>query len=283
MSAQLFPDVEQVMDVLFSELPDGPYAKDRANDVDMDRRSFSSSEIRAHAQFFALMYESLKLNYDDKFLQTVTLDGLLNWEKELFKEAQDTLLPYAVRRNNLISKLRANGGISLPAIRDVVANILDPYGLMFEILTYSGQFNGQAYGAWRLGLSILGYDTYLGLQDPLLGANTDPGTPLDCALDFAAAGITMQQLREIQFTAYAYEVRIYGVASPELLIRLDRALTEYEPARSDHIIINDASPPQDDPENFDIGSFTGPLTDEIDCGTFTELSPTYEVFDLGGF
>ncbi len=227
-----------------SELPDGVYANDRADDADYAKRSNSSAELRAHAQMLAFMYENLQTIYLDKFITTVTPTGLASWEKTLFSSAQDSMLPYSTRQQNLLAKRRANGGISLPAISAIIHAILDPQGLAFDIFTWNGASSGTGHGAWILDFSELGYDTYLSLRDPLQGAGQGAGiTPLDCNLNYAAAGLTAQQLIEIQETAYRYEVRIYGHASANTLALLDAQLTALEPARSDHLIFNDAPGP----------------------------------------
>lgn len=242
MSAQFFPNIEQVLDVLMAELPDGPYPKDRADDPDPNKRSNSSAELRAHAQVFANLYSNLRVINQDKFISTVTQEGLARWEVELFAAIQDGALPYLTRQANLLAKIRAYGGISLPIIANVIHGLLDPLGLPFEIFPYSGQFNGMDYGAWIFGFSRLGLDTYLGLRDPLWGAQQD-FVPLDCSLDYAAAGITAQDLLDIQATAYTYEVQIYGNASAMTLSQLDLLLTQHEPARSTHVIRNNAPGP----------------------------------------
>ena len=242
MAAPIFPGVEDILDLIFAELPDGVFATDRADDVDFDKRSFSSSELRAHAQMFANAYELLSQTYQDKFISTVTEAGLNPWEKDLFATSQDSSLSFTRRQQNLLSKLRSIGGISLPAIRSVVDGILTPQGLTFAILPYSGQSNGVDNGAWLLGVSALGAGTYLSGADPLIGARQDPGyTPLDCSGNYAAAGLTADQYAAIQQTAYAYEVQIYGLADNATIALLDKQLTALEPARSTHYIRNNVS------------------------------------------
>jgi len=244
MSAQLFPSLEETLDILMAEVPRGVYATDGADDPNPDKRSVSSAELRAHAALIAGLYENLMNIYADKFASTVTPEGLPLWENDYFNTPQDQSQTFQVRKNNLIAKIRFSGGISLPAIRDVIGAILDPLGIDFEIYPWSGQFNGVHYGSWIFEFSQLDVDTYLGLRDPLWGAQQDPGlTPLDCNLDWAAAGITQQEMIEIQNTAYTYEVRIYGNADALTLALIDRQLTALEPARSTHVIRNNATGP----------------------------------------
>ena len=240
---QVFPSVEQLLDIIFAELPQGVYATDRADDANLDKRSYSSSELRAHAQLFANIYENLQNINSDKFISTVTLDGLSQWEYELFSSAADSMHNYIYRQQRLLSKIRASGGINLPAISSIISGILTPVGLTFAILPWSGQYNivANMYGTWRLDLSELDIDTFLGTIDPLVGASREPGiVPLDCAHNYTAAGITQAQMIEIQQAAYTYEVDIYGNADANTLALLDQQLTAFEPARSTHIIVNNA-------------------------------------------
>lgn len=239
---QFFLSVEQVLSILMDETPDKLYPKDRADNPDKTKNSYSSSELRAQAQLIANLYDNLALIDNDKALTTVSPSGLAYWEKQLFSAIQSSSLTYAQRQANLISKYRSSGGISLPAIRSVVAAILDPLGLPFAILPYSGQNNGTLQGAWVLEISTLEDDTWLAEMDPELGTGLGAGLiPLDCSLNYAAAGITSGQLLEIQKTAYAYEVQIYGVADAQTLALLDARLTALEPARSTHVIRNNVS------------------------------------------
>lgn len=278
MSAQIFPDVQQIMELLLAELPNGVYATDLADDPNSDRRSFTSSELRAHAQLLANLYSNLNDINSDKAITTVTPEGLAPWELELFAAAQDASLSYMTRQQNLLAKIRANGGISLPAIDTIVHGVLDPVGLPFVILPYSGQTNGSYTGAWVLDYSPLDEGTYLTLLDPIIGAQTD-FVPLDCSLDYAAAGITAQELADIQATAYTYEVRIFGVADQATLNLLDRQLTALEPARSTHVITNNAPEPVD-PNVIDFGApGSNTLVDIIDFNGPIDI--TYDIWDFG--
>lgn len=235
MTQQIFPNVEELLTLLMDEMPEGVYAEDRADHPNPSNRSFSSAEIRAHAQMIADAYANLKNINKDKFLTTVTTGGVGSWEKDLFKTAQDSNQTFEVRKANLIAKFRASGGINTSAIEDIVDSILTPVGLTFQISTWGCL--GKGDGAWVLDESALDVSTYLSLIDPLLGARPDM-VPLDCDLDYAAAGLTLQEMQDIQRTAYTYEVRIFGTADSTTLAQLDQALTQFEPARSTHEIRN---------------------------------------------
>jgi hypothetical protein len=234
MSAPIFLNSLEFLDILIAELPDGVYPTDYADSEDVSKRSISSSELRAIALQLGTASDNLAAIYSDKFLSLAGGDGLTAYERDYFATTQDGSLSLDDRRANLISKLRATGGISLPAVKSVVESILGD--IPFDLLPYSGQGGG---GAWILGTSALGVSSWLGALDPLIGARSDNGlTPLDCNLAYAADGLSLDQLASIQRTAFTYEVRIYGAASDQTLMLLDQRLSQLEPARSTHIIRN---------------------------------------------
>lgn len=281
MTLPVFPEVEDILTIIMGELPQGVYAQDRANDPDPDNRSYSSSELRAGAQMIANLYANLEDIWENKWISTVNPDGLSAWETELFGSPQNAALPFATRQANLLAKRRAQGSIALPAIAAIVSGLLQPLGLSFAILPYSGQYNGTEYGAWILGFSQLGMDTFLSLEDPLYGTGLGVGeTPLDCSLNYAAAGLTAQDLANIQATAYTYEVQIYGNADANTLALMNTLLTEHEPARSTHIITNNASGPVS-PNVLDCGPpGSNTIIDSIDCGPGSRSAATYDVLDF---
>lgn len=240
MSQPLFPEVDILLDLIMAEIPSGVYAEDLANDPNPNNRSVSSSEFRANAVMIANLYSNMSDINDDKNINSVTSDGLPFWEKDLFSSIQNSSLGRLQRIQNLLVKFQSDTGISLPAIQGVIASILDPLGLPFQILPYSGQSNGTMTGAWILEVTPLEFGSYLASLDPLFGAQQDM-TPLDCNLDYAAAGITAEDLADIQATAYTYEVQIYGNAGADTLAYLDKILAQDEPARSTHIITNNAT------------------------------------------
>lgn len=238
-----FLNTEQLLDILLAELPPGVYPQDRANSSDVTKISYSSAELRAHATLIAGVYLQANNVFNNFFITTLTPDGLAQWEKDYFGAIQDSSLSFTERQQNLFAKFRATGGLSLPYITSIVSGILTPVGLTFAILPLSGQVNTNGdTGTWILGYSSLGQNTYLGSLDPIIGEQSG-FTPLDCSLNYTAAGITADQLADIQETAYAYEVRIYGNADATTLALLDKDLTKFEPARSTHIILNNSTPP----------------------------------------
>lgn len=274
MSQPIFLNITEVMQILLGELPQGVYASDFADLPNVNMRSYSSSEIRAHAQVYANIYSNLQDIYQNKFLSTVQPSAIGSWEKDLFVQVIDSSTPFETRKQNALTKYRATGGISYIYIYNLIFSILQPLGLDFTLAT----FCGMPMGAWHLDVSPLDRDTFLAEQDPILGA-VQTFTPLDCSLDYAAAGLTLAQFRSIQATAYTYAVYIYGNADAMTLSTLDQVLTQAEPGGSTHIIINN-SPLPIDPNILDLGGGSGcTLIDAIDCGT-GEIGATFNVWDL---
>lgn len=279
MTIPLFLNVNQLMAILMSELPEGVYSEDWANDPNPDNRSYSSSEIRAHAQMMADAYANLEIIYTDKFISTVSQDALSSWEVLLFGSPQDASQSYDTRQMNLLTKFRARGGISYAYIYNLVSQILNPLGINFDLVTW----NGLNDGAWILEFTELDLGTYLAAVDPLYGNNLSL-TPLDCTLNYEAAGITQQDLIDIQETAYTYEIRIYGNASQSVLNLLNQTLTTNEKAGTTHIITNNFPSPPMSGVSIDFGPFLGDtLIDVVQFGSFTSLPITYDIWDFGGF
>jgi len=272
-----FLSEDEVFLILHSELPEGVYAEDFAKSADPTKRSWSSSELRAWAKLTSIAYASLENIYEDKTATNASALGIERWEKDWFFYGGDATLTWEERRAALLVKIRSRGGLSYAAINAVVAAILERLGFTWDIVTLSGSLGG----VWMVDTSSrLDVDTYLAPGDPLRGAVR--GVALDCALDYAAVGITAEQLAGIQEAAYIYVVRILGDTLPEgVQNMLDLQLSLFEPARSMHIIVNNFS--GDCPDIIDGGLFTtARYFGIIDGGRFGVASE-YDVIDGGAF
>lgn len=220
-----FATTEQIFDLIASELPENMFSQDRADNPDYTKRSVSSAEIRAYAQLIEDLYTNLKAIYDDQTILTASETAIPRWEKMLFAESQDSGQSYQVRVSNLVSKIRANGGISFQVIYDILSGLFVGTGLAFDLVTLNGN-NG---GAWILDESILDVSTYLSEIDPINYAN------LGCDFSSYPPGV----LEQVQRVAYTYQVRVYGHANDALIARINQVCTDFEPARSTHEILND--------------------------------------------
>lgn len=220
-----YPTEDQAFSIIQGEMPDGVYSPDLALNADTSKNAWTSAEVRTWAKLFKDAYDSLLAIYNNKFVTLADHSGIENWEKVLFASPVDATLSWDDRRTNLLTQLRYLGGINFAAINNVVAGILTPLGLPYNIYTLNGARPGSA---WIMDISLLGVDTYLVGMDPIRGAIRS--APLDCSLDYAAAGLTLAQLHAIQATAYTYVVKITGTASDATMAKLDAALTIFEGA-----------------------------------------------------
>lgn len=185
MSNPIFLDIEQIVTILMGEMPRGVFAEDRADSPVIAKRSYSSSEIRAHASLYANLYLNLQNIYLNKFISTVQSDGLARWEVDLFSTPQNSALSFETRKTNLLVKWRARGGLSYPYVFNQIQTLLSPLGLDFALKVYSGS----PEGAWRVGVSPLDLDTYLAEEDPLEGMASEI-YPLDCDFAINFLGVT---------------------------------------------------------------------------------------------
>lgn len=255
---------DESFDIMQGELPQGVYAADRAKAADATKRSWSSSELRAWAKLTYYAYAALAQVYDNKFISYANEEGIARWEKDLLFYGGDGTLMLEERRAVLLAKVRATGGLSYTAINALVGGVLEPLGFSWDIVGLNG-FRG---GAWMIDTqSRIDRDTFLAAGDPLRGAVI--GSALDCDLDYAAVGITAEQLEGIQQAAYTYVVRILNDTLPDsVLAFLDLLLTTFEAARSTHLIV----------QNF----ITGDVPDVIDGGRFT-TTRYFGIIDGGRF
>jgi hypothetical protein len=252
-------------------MPPGLYSADTAKNANTALNAWTSSEARAWAMLFTDAYASLLAIWNNKFVTLADASGIQRWEIMVFGSPQSATLSLTQRRNAVLAQLQYQGGINYAIIYAAVYALLNPLGFTFVIQTYNGAVPGSA---WILGTSLLGLDTYLAPCDPIKGT---AGTPLDCSLDYAAAGLTAAQLASIQQTAYTYAVKITGTATDATIAQLDTILTKLEGASRTHQIVNNFQGPYLD--SIDGGNWDAdPVPDTvIECGTFAEVARYYTI------
>jgi hypothetical protein len=194
---------------------------------------FSTADQYSVASVLGDAYANQEEVYDNYF-PTVTVDNLPDFEFLYFGYNLDSTLTIDQRRVLLLNKIRTKRRTTPQDIIDVIYTIIDP-SIPVEILEWNGNFNGTRYGAWILGVSTLGIDTFLSGRAPIYGAQLDKA-PLDCDLDVAAAGITEEDLINIQDTAFTYTVNIGVTLDVQTLTMLDSALNAAEGASRRHFI-----------------------------------------------
>jgi hypothetical protein len=268
-----FPTENQLFGVLQGELPPGLYSDDTANNENPANNAWTSSEVRAWALLFVDLYSSLLAIWNNKFVTLADASGIQRWEIMLFGAPQSATLTLTQRRNALLAQLQYQGGINYAIIYAATYALLNPLGFAFGIQTYNGARPGSS---WILNSSLLGLDTYLAPCDPIKGTG---GTPLNCSLDYEAAGITTAQLASIQSTAYTYVVKITGTATDATIAQLNTLLTKFEGASRTHQVVNNFQGPYLD--SIDGGCWdTDPVPATIiDCGPFSISS---RAFQIGG-
>lgn len=161
---------------------------------------------------------------------------IMEWEKTIMGDALDASATSDQRKTRYLERLRAARGISIPRIESVVRSVIGE-SVLFEVVE-----NGCHDGAWVLDESELDISTILNGQN---GMNIVP-RPDNMNCDYLTetpAGYTRQEWLDYRDDTYRYEVRIYDytlTADEESL--LDRELDRFEPARSDHTIVDGLDP-----------------------------------------
>lgn len=146
-----------------------------------------------------------------------TLDGTLSLED---------------RRALLLKRIRTRLRPTLVDLKSVVYTIIDS-SIPVELVDL-----GCGDAGWILDVSQLDISTILNEFNGL--ERTGPNL---CQLDAADYGLTPEEFARLQAQAYTYEVLIYGYTLTDAQrAQLDQALSQYEAARSQHIILDGLDP-----------------------------------------
>lgn len=137
------------------------------------------------------------------------------------------------RRDRVIAKVRQRRRTTPSDLKQTVYTIIDG-SIQVEIVEL-----GCSSGAWILDESELEIMTYLsGWSGVQFGYREDW-----CTVTAAELGISEQDYLDYRAEVYTYEVRIYGYTlTAEELQQLEQALTENEPSRSQHVILDGLDP-----------------------------------------
>ena len=214
-----FLSQEQIYRMLQRELPEGTYPDGPASAF------YSTADSDATAKVIAGVYDNLSRIYENMWPETAD-EQLSDWEIKVFGRNLSASLTLAQRRALVIAKIRSQSGISKADISALVSTIIGS-DKIFEIIEW-----GFGDGAWVLGESQLGINTFL--AGPSRFRATGPDL---CSADPADYGMTSDDWLDMRSDAYTYEVRIYtATLSEEVYLALDVALSDSEPARSQHVI-----------------------------------------------
>lgn len=215
----IFIEREQLYRLLQRELPEAVYPDGAPSGF------YSTADMDSVAKALASSYESLERIYDNYFPQHAD-ENLEKWEFALFGLPGDMSLGLAERRERVIAKLRAQRGLTVAEMIDVVKEIIGE-DKEVEIAEWNCMTGG-----WSLDESQLDIETVLNAYH-LLDATGD----LAGCSDGSDFGIDPEVYKEMRAQAYTYEVRIYNYTlTSDERTAIDEALTKAEPARSDHEI-----------------------------------------------
>lgn len=237
-----FLNANEIYRLFQRELPEGVYP-----DSGSPSAYFSTASAQAKSITVESLYKNMGRIYDNYFPQTAD-EKINDWEVTVFGSAINASLPLGARRQKVINKLRSRPTLSRWEMITTVLNYV-PVGTFVQIVEY--QKTGPDFG-WRLGVSKLGSETFLGWGTaqvvPLGGAgNCSDLFKGRWVLGKSALGtetilggpFTYTQFTDAQNRAYGYEVRIFGVTLDSITrANLEADLKSREPARSSHVLLD---------------------------------------------
>lgn len=264
-----FLDTQTLYRVFQRELPEGVYPDGNPS------ASFSAASIYSKAQVFETMYANLNRIYDNYWPQTAD-EKIGDWEITVFGQIQDASLSLDTRRQNVLTKIRAQPTITMWNILTLIAGLI-PAGMFVQI----AEFQCGSGRSWILGVSRFGKDTFLGWGSPNSIQGPDfchLAQNLGWRLGQSALGLNTflgshdaGNLILAQNRAYGYEIRIFGNIDAATLNLINLEVTKAEPARS-HFIIRTGLSLATYGLIFpvtDVGQFSG-----VDCITRDDTSTT---------
>lgn len=235
----LFLGRDIIYRLLQRELPQNVYADG------LPSAFFTTADMASVADVVATGYGNLQRIYDNYFPQ-YTVESIDQWVAKVFVGVSfDASVSLQDKRNRVIAKIRKQGNISLWEVLTLAVSFVPP-GKYVQILE-----NGSRQGAWHLGFSRLGKDTFLAYDfkfgDLDISDNdwcgflsTFNGWRIGrskLGLNTFLSRLSYLQIIEPQLQAYGYKLRIFdyqvtGTSFAQLITQVNYT----EPARSVHII-----------------------------------------------
>lgn len=249
-----FLNRQEIYRLLQRELPEGVYPDGPAFAY------YSTADMDSLADVAATGYGNLERIYENYWPQSAD-ERITDWEITAFGFPLEASLTLAERRDRVITKLRAKKGITKGDMKDAVEAII---GTDKEVVVVEWNCANEEFGTWQLGVSNIGYNTYLGNYNMLLV--TGEGA---CDINPADYGLSEEVWAGMQRQAYTYEIKIFEyVLSSAERTAIDIALTEGEPARSahvisdnqNHILTSDFWGFEGDGDDFGLGDLNDPET-----------------------
>lgn len=195
---------------------------------------WATADSDSFAQCVASFYANMERIYENQFPQTAD-ERQVDWEIKVFGSPITGSFTLEQRREKVLSKLRLRPTLNPADMEDLVASFIgeknDPYDWEYIEWTDANDLASGDTFCWSIGMSQLGYDTYLtGTQQAVHG---------DDACDYAASDLylTDTQLLTIREGANTIELRIYDdELDPTVKTALQAALDRFGRASRDHII-----------------------------------------------
>lgn len=188
---------------------------------------YSTADMDSIADVACTGYANLQRVYENYWPQTAD-EKIADWEMLAFARLLDASLTLAQRRDRIVTKIRSRKGLTINDMKEVVLGIIGSTKLV-DISEW-----GCSSGGWMIGISQLGIETILNGQR-LVDAT---GENL-CEKTWTDFGKTEAEWLEMREEAYTYQVNIYDYTLTQAEYdEIDAALSETEPARSQHIILS---------------------------------------------
>jgi hypothetical protein len=245
----LFLDRFTLYRIIQRELPPNAYPDGAPNAY------YSTADSFATAQAIEDLYTAASGTYEEMFPATSTR-RIDDWVKSVFGQLFDATVTTSEKQARVLAKMQKIGSLSNWAILTLALGYVPP-GTYIQIYHPCGPMGDR--NGWQLGVSTLGYNTYLAVKTPAqigippsvinnFGANWCPfisnlhwrlGVD-ELGFDTFLSDINYVDIMSYQQDAYLYEVRIFNFGQPQLtpvqLSQLSNDLSANEPARSAHRI-----------------------------------------------
>jgi len=258
----IFPPQDDLYRLFQRESPENAYADG------VPGAFFSTADNYANAKILATAYLNLQVVYNN-FFPAYADEKIADWEIAYFgMVADDSTLTLLQRQQRVIAKIRERKDLSLWTILTAIltgtgtavdTGVIDPWVghewlldvSQLDTETFLGgitnfvtivtvgfvpagtpvQIELMADDGWTLDVSKLSLDTYLGARRSL---------PIELGAGFDFCNLPNNSLWNDQKTqAYTYVVRIFGYTlTTDQRTALDAFLTQNEPARSTHLIVD---------------------------------------------
>jgi len=195
---------EELYRVIQRELPPATYPDGQPSAY------WSTADSDSSAQVLATFYANMARIHDNNFPQTAD-ERIIDWEIKVYGAPQGGASTLQERRDRILGKLRTHPTLNPTDMRALIAARIGAPGVNYDWDYLEWNTGRDASGntpAWSIGLSQLGYDTYLSGGAEIIN---DDG---DCDLAASDFGLSDDDLRARRESAYTVELRIFDATLP---------------------------------------------------------------------